>query len=101
LEDGMTAPARVRVLEKLKKNAWVEIEIHEGRKREVRRMFEVLGYFVEKLIRVRVGNVELGRLAPGEIRPLMRTEIIKLKRAVGLQDSPSKPEPRKRAGSRR
>jgi hypothetical protein len=74
LEDGMTAPARVRVLEKLQKNAWVEIEIHEGRNREVRRMFEALGYFVEKLIRVRIGNVELSRLAPGEIRPLMRTE---------------------------
>jgi 23S rRNA pseudouridine2605 synthase len=42
LEDGMTPPARVRVLEKLKKNAWVEIEIHEGRNREVRRMFEAL-----------------------------------------------------------
>ena len=104
LEDGMTAPARVRVLEKLKKNAWIEIELHEGRNREVRRMFEALGYFVEKLIRVRIGNVELGRLAPGEIRPLMRTEIIKLKRAVGLQDSrsePERPERRRRATSRR
>jgi 16S rRNA U516 pseudouridylate synthase RsuA-like enzyme len=48
-------------------------------------MFEALGYFVEKLIRVRVGPVELGRLALGEIRPLLRTEIIKLKRAVGLE----------------
>jgi 23S rRNA pseudouridine2605 synthase len=104
LEDGMTAPARVRVLEKLKKNAWIEIELHEGRNREVRRMFETLGYFVEKLIRVRIGNVELGRLALGEIRPLMRTEIIKLKRVVGLQDRPSepeRPERRRRAGSRR
>ncbi|MEX0802956.1 MAG: pseudouridine synthase [Candidatus Binatia bacterium] len=85
LEDGMAAPARVRVLEKLKKNAWLEIEIHEGRNREVRRMFEALGYFVEKLIRVRIGAISLDRLAPGEIRPLMRTEIIKLKRAVGLE----------------
>ena len=97
----MTAPARVRVLVRLKKNAWVEIEIHEGRNREVRRMFEALKYFVEKLIRVRIGNVELGRLALGEIRPLMRTEIIKLKRAVGLQDSPSEPKKKARAGSRR
>jgi hypothetical protein len=53
------------------------------------------------LIRVRIGNVELGRLALGEIRPLMRTEIIKLKRAVGLQESPLEPEKRRRAGSRR
>ncbi len=66
-------------------------------------MFDALGYFVEKLNRVRIGNVELGRLEPGEIRPLMRTEIIKLKRAVGLQDSrpdPERTERRKRAGSR-
>ena len=84
LEDGMTAPARVRVVEKLRKNAWVEIEIHEGRKREVRRMFEALGYFVEKLIRVRVGSVSLGVLAPGEIRPLLPQEIRDLKRSVGL-----------------
>jgi pseudouridine synthase len=85
LEDGITAPARARVLEKLKKNAWVEIEIHEGRKREVRRMFETLGYFVEKLIRVRMGAIVLGKLAPGELRPLSQIEVAALKQAVGLQ----------------
>jgi len=84
LEDGMTAPARVRVVEKLKKNAWVEIELHEGRKREVRRLFAALGYFVEKLARVRVGAVALGDLAPGELRPLSQLEIRSLKSAVGL-----------------
>jgi 23S rRNA pseudouridine2605 synthase len=84
LEDGVTASARARVLEKLKKNAWVEIEIHEGRKREIRRIFETLGYFVEKLIRVRVGPISLGFLRPGEIRPLSQLEITALKSAVGL-----------------
>ena len=91
LEDGVAAPARARVLEKLKKNAWVEIEIHEGRNREVRRIFETLGYFVEKLIRVRVGPIALGFLQPGEIRPLSQIEIKALKSGVGLlspQDSP-------------
>jgi 23S rRNA pseudouridine2605 synthase len=83
----MTAPARARVIEKLKKNAWVEIEVHEGRKREVRRMFEVLGYFVEKLIRIRVGPILLGALAPGELRPLSQREIQSLKRAVGMSQS--------------
>jgi 23S rRNA pseudouridine2605 synthase len=84
LDDGMTAPAHMRVVDKLKKNAWVEIELHEGRKREVRRMFEVLGYFVEKLIRIRVGSVSLGALPPGELRPLTPSEIKSLKHAVGL-----------------
>src|SRR5688572_2306664 len=84
LEDGMTAPARARVVEKLRKNAWVEIEIHEGRNREVRRIFEALGYFVEKLIRVRVGPLSLGVLRPGELRPLSQAEIKALKSTVGL-----------------
>ncbi len=84
LEDGMTSPARIRILEKLRKNAWVEIEIHEGRYREVRRMFEALGHFVEKLVRVRVGPVVLRELAPGQIRPLSQSETRALKKAVGL-----------------
>jgi 23S rRNA pseudouridine2605 synthase len=84
LDDGMTAPAHVRVVDKLKKNAWVEIEVNEGRKREVRRMFEALGYFVEKLIRIRVGTVLLGDLSPGELRPLSQMEITSLKKMVGL-----------------
>jgi pseudouridine synthase len=84
LDDGMTAPARVRIVEKLKKNAWVEIELHEGRKREVRRMFEALGYFVEKLIRIRFGPISLGTLAPGTLRPLSQIEVQSLKRAVGF-----------------
>jgi pseudouridine synthase len=84
LDDGMTAPARVRIVDRLKKNAWVEIELNEGRKREVRRMFEALGYFVEKLIRIRVGTVSLGDLPPGELRSLSQMEIKSLKKTVGL-----------------
>ncbi|HEX2228610.1 MAG TPA: pseudouridine synthase [Candidatus Binatia bacterium] len=84
LEDGITAPARARVLQRLKKNAWVEIELREGRKREVRRMFLALGFFVEKLVRVRVGAVALGQLAPGELRPLSISEVAQLKQSVGL-----------------
>jgi pseudouridine synthase len=84
LEDGITAPARVRVMERLKKNAWAEIELVEGRNREIRRMFEALHYFVEKLIRLRVGPVHLGALLPGALRPLSEVEIKSLKQAVGL-----------------
>jgi len=84
LEDGMTAPAKVRVLQVLKKNAWIEVEIGEGRNREIRRMFEALGYFVEKLIRVRLGPIGLGFLGPGEMRPLSPREIATLKKSVGM-----------------
>jgi 23S rRNA pseudouridine2605 synthase len=87
LDDGMSSPARARVIDKLKKNAWVEIEVQEGRKREVRRMFEALGYFVEKLVRIRIGSVLLGPLAQGELRPLSQIEVKALKRAVGLDRS--------------
>lgn len=97
LEDGIAGPAWGRIVEKLKTNAWVEIELQEGRKREVRRMFEALGYFVEKLVRVRVGPVELGRLAPGELRPLSQSEIKSLQIAVGLM-KPGPTPPGRRAG---
>jgi pseudouridine synthase len=84
LEDGMTAPAKVRVVQALKKNAWLEVEIGEGRYREVRRMFEALGYFVEKLIRVRLGPIRLSSLPPGQMRSLVPEEIAALKKTVGL-----------------
>jgi 23S rRNA pseudouridine2605 synthase len=101
LGDGIAAPARARVIERLKKNAWVEIEVQEGRKREVRRIFEALGYFVEKLIRVRVGPISLGALPQGEIRPLTSIEVLSLKREVGLlrpakRSSANRPEHRAR-----
>jgi 23S rRNA pseudouridine2605 synthase len=80
LEDGWTAPAKARVVEVLKKKAWIELEIREGRYREIRRMFEALGYFVEKLVRIRMGPLRLGSLAPGEYRPLSRQEVSALKR---------------------
>lgn len=85
LEDGMTAPARVRLLRRLRKNVWLEVEIHEGRYREVRRMVEALGYFVEKLVRVRMGPVGLGSLPPGQSRPLSPQEISALKKSVGIE----------------
>jgi 23S rRNA pseudouridine2605 synthase len=84
LEDGWTAPVRARVVEVLKKKAWIELELHEGRKREVRRMFETLGYFVEKLERIRMGPLRLGSLAPGQYRPLSPQEISALKKSVGM-----------------
>ncbi|KKL58407.1 hypothetical protein LCGC14_2225690, partial [marine sediment metagenome] len=87
LADGKTAPARVRKLRKLKENSWVEIAITEGRKRQVRRMFDHVGHSVLKLIRVKVGRVDLGPLPPGEIRSLTPDELESLKIQTGLISS--------------
>jgi len=79
LRDGKTAPAKVRKLRKLKENSWVEITITEGRKRQVRRMFDAVGHTVSKLIRIRIGQLDLGKLGPGELRVLSDDEIESLK----------------------
>jgi 23S rRNA pseudouridine2605 synthase len=71
LEDGPSAPARVR---KLAPDT-LEITIHEGRKRQVRRMCEAVGHRVRRLERIRLGPLELGDLKPGGYRRLSRDEL--------------------------
>lgn len=82
LEDGVTAPARARLVSFSRKDGLsrIEIAIHEGRKRQVRRMFAALGHRVVRLKRVRIGPLRLGRLKEGESRPLTGSEIAMLKR---------------------
>ena len=75
LQDGRTAPARVKVLRKEESNSWVEITIHEGRKRQVRRMIDHTGHTVIKLKRTRVGNLGLGDLTAGTYRHLASDEV--------------------------
>jgi pseudouridine synthase len=79
LEDGMTAPARVKLIKKLEANSWVEITIHEGRKHQVKRMFEAIGHPVIKLKREGFAFLTLGDLKPGEFRYLTAEEIKRLK----------------------
>ena len=76
LEDGMTHPARVNETSSPPFN--YSITIHEGRKRQVHRMFERLGHPVLGLKRVRIGNLRLGNLKEGEVRRLSTTEIAAL-----------------------
>lgn len=52
-----------------------EVHIHQGRKREIRRMFETLGYFVKRLQRVQIGGYAMRALAPGEYRKVGQKEI--------------------------
>lgn len=79
LEDGPTAPARVRRLGD--RGEILELTIHEGRKRQVKRMCEAVGHRVRSLERVAFGPLTLGGLAPGAHRRLTDAEIDALSRA--------------------
>jgi 23S rRNA pseudouridine2605 synthase len=78
LDDGRTAPARVRRLGRSR----VELAIHEGRKHQVKRMLETVGHPVRRLHRSRYAGLALGSLGPGESRELTGPEVESLRRAV-------------------
>ncbi|MGX1263900.1 23S rRNA pseudouridine2605 synthase [Rossellomorea marisflavi] len=81
LEDGRTAPAKVKMLSMDKKQgkSIIEMTIHEGRNRQVRRMFEHIGYPVQKLKRERYGSLTLQGLTAGEGRELTPHEVKQLR----------------------
>lgn len=81
LDEGKTSPAEVKSL-KYSPFSY-SVTIHEGKKRQVRRMFAALGYKVLELKRIRLGSLRLGTLAEGEIRELTPREIQLLKREKG------------------
>ena len=80
LEDGRTAPARVRRIGARADNT-IELTIHEGRNRQVRRMCEAVGHHVRTLTRVGFGSLELGGLPVGGSRRLSPAEVDALRRA--------------------
>ena len=88
LDDGVTAPARVDVVETRGKQSLLEIAIHEGRKRIVRRMLEAVGHPAIALERTAIGPLRLGRLAVGSVRRLRPVEVEALREAAGLGDNP-------------
>ena len=81
LEDGPTAPAEVQLKKQSAKTALVELTIHEGRKRQVRRMFLAVGLPVEELSRRRYGPLTDKGLEPGGFRELSGEEVEALRRA--------------------
>ncbi len=84
LDDGVTKPCRVRLQRTLKSGAWFQIELFEGRKRQLRRMFEAIGYGVERLRRIGIGPILLGTLSRGEVRVLREKEVSLLLKSAGL-----------------
>ncbi len=80
LEDGLAAADEARLVpERGRRGATLQLELHEGRNREVRRMMKALGVKIRSLKRLALGPIELGRLRPGEWRDLSEKEIATLR----------------------
>jgi 23S rRNA pseudouridine2605 synthase len=79
LDDGeLTQPAKVWIDQQGSEGAWLQVILKEGKKRQIRRMAECTGLQVLRLIRVRIANLVLGDLAPGEWRELSKDELFEL-----------------------
>ena len=85
LPTGKTPPCQIRLLNKTDQNAWVEIILHEGKKREVRRMMRRVGHPVVKLKRVAYAFLKLRNVSLGKYRHLTSYEIEKLEYLVGIR----------------
>jgi 23S rRNA pseudouridine2605 synthase len=80
LQDGeRTAPAKVVLYERSNSGFWLKIILHEGRKRQIREMGTMIGLPVLRIIRTRIGYLELSDLKPGAWRKLSEEEIKKIK----------------------
>ena len=84
LEDGEARADRVTVKDSGPRGSIVEITLHSGKNRIVRRMLDAVGHPVTRLARTRLGPLRLGSLRPGETRPLSGEEIAALQQEVGL-----------------
>jgi 23S rRNA pseudouridine2605 synthase len=89
LDDGITAPARVKVVQRRGATTALELGIHEGRNRQVRRMCEAVGHPVRRLVRTRIGPLRDARLAPGTWRALTPTEVRRLYEAASSAETKS------------
>ena len=83
LEDGKTAPAEVRIIRRGSRFSRLEITLHEGRNRQIRRMCEAVGHPVRSLHRRRYAGLRLVGLGPGEWRELAPEEVESLRRLAG------------------
>jgi 23S rRNA pseudouridine2605 synthase len=99
LDDGVARPLRVGPVRRTSTRTAITIVMSEGRKREIRRMLAALGHPVSRLLRVRVGPVRLGKLAPGTARPLTRREVGDLYLITGLTKTGSPSTVHRRSAS--
>lgn len=99
LDDGYrTAPAQVRLMRNAGKGAWLRVVLKEGRKRQIRETAGRIGLPVVKLIRVRMGTLQLGGLKPGDWRYLSDDELLTLQQAAGLKPAQPARKPTSKKG---
>ncbi|MBI4398036.1 MAG: rRNA pseudouridine synthase [Candidatus Omnitrophica bacterium] len=84
LEEGRTLPCRMKILSVGNQRSELEFELMEGKKRQIRRMLEAIGYEVKFLHRISIGPIEIGNLQEGKWRLLSPGEIHELKKITGL-----------------
>ncbi len=84
LEDGVARVDRFRIVDSTPQAALVEVVLHEGRNRIVRRLFEAVGHPVTRLVRTQIGPIRLGDLKPGRTRVLSKPEVGSLMTLVGM-----------------
>lgn len=86
VDDYKTAPCSIKLLKQNenKETSFLEVTIHEGKNREIRKMFMTVGAKVIRLHRIKEANIELGNLQPGEYRLLKPFEVVKLKKFLGI-----------------
>ncbi len=108
LDDGPTEPVTVSVEERRPTKTWLRMTVHEGRNHLVRRLCEAIGHRAEKLQRVSIGPLELGKLPLGDFRPLTPREIGALHRAATaarrgapVRGTRPKPAPKRPSAARR
>ena len=84
LDDGTIACDSARVIQRLDDRSLVEVTLHSGRNRIVRRMFDAVGYPVLDLVRTSIGPISLGNLKPGQVDEVRGAQLRSLYTAVGL-----------------
>jgi 23S rRNA pseudouridine2605 synthase len=84
LEDGPVVVDDLKIVQEGEGRTLVAVTLHEGRNRIVRRLLEEVGHPVRRLVRTRVGTVNLGDMRPGAVRPLNRAELAGLFESVGM-----------------
>src|SRR3989338_2978027 len=85
LEEGPTAPCRITVEGRTQRETALEVVLHEGKKRQIRRIFDKIGHRVMELERVSYGSLLLGDLKPGQKRELRGSELKALEKDAGLK----------------